>query len=123
MSKAVNLLVFSIGVITLLLRPYMAYQLTGQGAIAKDQTKTRNLLQRLIKKKDDHHEQQESPATNQKSICFSFRPIMRLIPALTGFLSFLLSWQVLLNKYSLKVTTAYTRPQRRRYRLVSCFLI
>lgn len=121
-KKVVNILVFSLGVVLLLLRPYAVYQLTCRGEFAKDPAKAWSLLQRLVKKKDDLHGQEESPLTNERSSSFSFRPIAKLLMALTGFLSIFLIWPACF-KSSLREAIICAYPQRHRYRLVSCFLI
>lgn len=54
-KQAANVLLFTIAVIALLLRPYFVYQLTENLHITKDPIAVNSLLQRLIKKKDDHH--------------------------------------------------------------------
>ena len=65
-------MVLSIGMLMLLIRPYMVYQLIGYQVKDKDPVKTR-LLQRLIKKKEDHFECYENAAAETRSKKFSFR--------------------------------------------------
>ncbi len=54
-KKALQILILSVAVIMVLLRPYAAYQLSNHADLAADPRKTYDLVQRLIKKKQDHH--------------------------------------------------------------------
>lgn len=70
---------FTIGVLMLLIRPYLVYQLTGGGNMDKDPVKS-TLLQRLIKKKDEHIELHESATVETRAPKFSFsRPVKQLL--------------------------------------------
>ena len=70
--KAVNILVFGIGVLMLLLRPYLIYQVTGYGNRDKNPVKS-TLLQRMVKKKDDHHDYHENAALEVRGCKFNFQ--------------------------------------------------
>jgi len=50
-----RIILFSFGVMMILVRPFMAYQLSTTSDFGKDPQRIYNLLQRLVKKKDDHH--------------------------------------------------------------------
>lgn len=120
MSKRVcNLLVFTIGVIMLLLRPYIIYQLT-QKTAANDPAKTYRLLQRLVKKKEDHHEFTETAATVTQRSRFSFQPVVLRIKAALYSLASVFTFLSLMLQ---AVSYCRIAPQNHRYRLVSCFRI
>lgn len=50
-----HIILFSFGLLMVLLRPFMAYQISSRADFSRDPQKVHSLLQRLIKKKDDHH--------------------------------------------------------------------
>jgi len=54
-KRTINILIFTLAIIALLLRPFFFYQLTESQNLIKDPVAANTLLQRLIKKKDDHH--------------------------------------------------------------------
>jgi hypothetical protein len=54
-NRRTYLLIFTLAVTAVLLRPFLAYQLTESQKLTKDPVALNSLLQRLIKKKDDHH--------------------------------------------------------------------
>ncbi|WP_183577831.1 hypothetical protein HDF18_10580 [Mucilaginibacter sp. X5P1] len=54
-KRTTNIIVFTIAVIALLLRPFFFYQISLKQNIVKDPVAVNSLLQKLVKKKDDHH--------------------------------------------------------------------
>ena len=54
-KQITKLLIFTLAVMALLLRPYMAYHLAQSQHLSRDRVALTSLLQRLVKKKDDHH--------------------------------------------------------------------
>ncbi|MEO3407499.1 hypothetical protein AAFN85_26505 [Mucilaginibacter sp. CAU 1740] len=120
--KTVNILVFSIGVMMLLLRPYLIYQLTSGDNLKKNPVKT-SLLQRLIKKKDDYFGWHDKATVEERAPAHDFRlPVKRLstiyaqyqsqLPA--GYLAFLLTTTAIALFYR----KANSTPS-----LLSCFRI
>ncbi|MBB6112023.1 hypothetical protein HDF23_004796 [Mucilaginibacter lappiensis] len=78
--KAVHIMVLSIGMLMLLIRPYLVYQLIGYEIKDKNPVKTR-LLQRLIKKKEDHFECYEQAAAEIRGKKFCFRLPVTPVPS------------------------------------------
>lgn len=112
----------SIGMLMLLIRPYLVYQLTGYQVKDKNPVKTR-LLQRLIKKKEDHFECYDNAAAEFRSKKFCFRipvilrptfQLQRLLPAV-DFCFATLS--------GMAAMVLLIRPGNNRYSLLSCFRI
>jgi hypothetical protein len=120
-KKAVNIMVFSIALIMLLLRPYVIYQLTGQANADRSPVKT-SLLQRLIKKKEDHYQWDENAVTEIRSSTFSFRPAVKQLPSFylqnVSAATFLLTLLAAITAAALLVG-----PVSNRYSLSSCFRI
>jgi|GEM_PF-5602109 len=54
-KQTTKVLVFTLAVIALLLRPSLTYQLAVSQHLSRDPVALNRLLQRLVKKKDDHH--------------------------------------------------------------------
>ena len=124
MNKRVySILIFVLGTMMLLLRPYMIYQLTQKNALANNPVKAYSLLQRLVKKKDEHHEFTEVMATVNRRSKFSFQlPIIwvKAFWACIGtFLSFL---SIKITQISI-FSVFQIRPENHQYRLISRFQI
>nr|WP_067057407.1 hypothetical protein [Mucilaginibacter sp. L294] len=116
-----NIWFFSIGVLMLLARPYLAYQMSAANATAENPAKAWNLLQRLVKKKDEHHEiQADGAAILAETSCLAIHPLRRLLN--TFFTSLTVSAKIILSATVLN--SNFLLPANRyRYRLSSCFLI
>jgi hypothetical protein len=54
-KRTTDIIIFSIAVLLLLLRPFVVYQIAETPKFSGDPVAANSLLQRLIKKKDDHH--------------------------------------------------------------------
>jgi len=54
-KRILDVIIFSIAVIMLLLRPFFVYQITENLNVSRNPVAASSLFQRLIKKKDDHH--------------------------------------------------------------------
>jgi hypothetical protein len=54
-KRILDVIIFSIAVIMLLLRPFFVYQITENLNLSRNPVAASTLFQRLIKKKDDHH--------------------------------------------------------------------
>jgi len=120
--KAVNILVFGMGVLMLLLRPYLIYQLTGYGNRDKNPVKS-ILLQRMVKKKDDHFEYHENAAVEVRGSRFSFQSPTRQI-SFFPFVSSLPAAGYCLTSFAAIVADLLLIRQRtNRYCLLSCFRI
>jgi hypothetical protein len=124
MNRRVNcILIFALGTMMLLLRPYMIYQLTQKNALTNDPVKAYSLLQRLVKKKDEHHEFTEVMATVNQRLKFSFRlPIVGVkafLACIGVFLSFLFTKITQISVFSI----FQIRPENHQYRLISRFQI
>ena len=89
-----GIFIFTLGVLMLLLRPYLVYQITTTDSYKKNPALSWNLLQRLVKKKDDNHEQHAEVArivVLTQKITFSF--IDHLLNTITQVLpSYHISW-------------------------------
>lgn len=116
-----HILVFAIGVLMLLARPYLIYQITGNAACRQNPSATCSLLQRLVKKKDDHHDEQMTIGTAELRSSSTFvHPQRRLLNMLSRLL------QLLFPPFAATIITfisTISLIQRRRYQLVSCLLI
>jgi hypothetical protein len=120
--KTVNIWIFGIGVLMLLVRPYLVYQLSGYSPAGKNPVKTA-LLQRLIKKKDDHFEWHDKATLEVRGRGYSFRMPVKRLP---GF-----DFRNLLPSPVSRLTTFATitakmlliSPVSNRYSLLSCFRI
>lgn len=113
--------IFTFGVLMLLLRPYLVYQVAAADSRQANPARAWSLLQRLVKKKDDHHEQfadHEAVFTDTRKR--SVMPVRRTFHLLRQFLANLpgisLTVPLLSSKFHLPVQT-------HRYRLTSCLLI
>ncbi|HEX8022931.1 hypothetical protein [Mucilaginibacter sp.] len=120
--KTVNIWIFAIGVIMLLVRPYLVYQLSGYSQAGKTPVKA-SLLQRLIKKKDDHFEWHDKATLAVQGRGYSFKMPVKRLP---GF-----DFRKLLQSPVSRLTTFATitakmlliSPVSHRYSLLSCFRI
>lgn len=124
MNKRVySILIFALGTMMLLLRPYLIYQLTQKNALTNNPVKVYSLLQRLVKKKDEHHEFTEIMATvNQRSKFLFQLPIVwvkAFLACIGAFSSFLSAKITQISVFSV----FQIRPENHQYRLVSRFQI
>jgi hypothetical protein len=117
--KAVNIMVFGIGLLMLLIRPYIVYQLTGYGDKEKSPVKS-SLLQRLIKKKEDRYACHENEAVETSFPKFSFRLPVKSLSSLHFQLS-----QAFNSTFftETKACVSLIRPGNHRHSLLSCFRI
>jgi hypothetical protein len=120
--KTVNILVFSIGVLMLLLRPYLIYQLTGGDNVKKNPVKT-SLLQRLIKKKDDYFGWHDKATVEERAPAHDFRLPVKCLSTIyaqyqsqlpAGYLAFLVTTTA---------TALFYRKANITPSLLSCFRI
>jgi len=115
-------MVFSIGVLMLLLRPYVVYRLTGYGNTDKNPVKSA-LLQRMIKKKDDHYECLENAAVEVRSSKFSFLLLVKRILSFHCRSTLPISANYL-RAFAAMVSSMFLLRQRyRQCSLLSCFRI
>jgi hypothetical protein len=122
-KRALNLLIFTIGVVMLLLRPYIIYQLTTQRALAGNPLKSYSLLQRLVKKKEEHHDVQEIAAVQTNRAKFVFQIPERLIGFFYSCVLLHTASCTSINSI-LQTNNLFNLPaQHHRYRLLSCFQI
>jgi len=117
-SKKIHLFVFALGVLMLLLRPYLVYQMTA-GDNVKNPERAWSMLQRLIKKKDEHHEQMCYPVSAVLQGAFRLRPPRRPFYALSD----LQNLFTVKKKNAALPKTIFLPVQLHRYRLTSCMLI
>lgn len=115
----IGIIIFAIGVLTVLCRPYFVYVIASGHLAKANPVKTWRLLQRLVKKKDDHHDYVAEPAVITNQLRATVLPVVKLSRVLryTGNNSKL----VATNQTSLHKTLIPI--QRHRYLLMSCFLI
>lgn len=113
--------IFTLGVLMLLLRPYLVYRATAADSRQANPASAWSLLQRLVKKKDDHHEQQaDGTAMLAEAERSGIRPVLRLL----GMISRLLNVFPRIALADLMVIVKFRLPVRtHRYRLSSCLLI
>lgn len=121
--RVCSMLIFALGTMMLLLRPYIVYRLTQKNVTADNPAKAYSLLQRLVKKKDEHHEVTEVIATVNQRSRFSFQlPVIWVEAFLAGI-------GILLSFLSIKITQISVMsvfqilPENHRYRLISRFQI
>jgi hypothetical protein len=124
MNKRVfRVLIFALGTMMLLLRPYMIYQLTQKKAQANNPVKVYSLLQRLVKKKDEHHELTEVTATVNQRSKFSFQLPIAWVKAFLACIGALLCF-LYTKVIRTSVFSAFQiRPENHQYRLISSFRI
>jgi hypothetical protein len=122
--KAWKILVFTMAVTMLLLRPYLVYQMTGQRVLHSDPAKAYSLLQRLIKKKDDHHQEAgDNTLAETRHLRFSFQPPVKLHQRFYIGKNVISTSQRLFLPGLLANTVFSVRPENHRYRILSCFQI
>jgi hypothetical protein len=120
--KAVNIMVFSVGLLMLLLRPYVIYRITGHWNTDKNPVKS-SLLQRLVKKKDEHYECRENDAVEVRSKKFCFRLPVKRLPSF-DFRNLLPAAGFCLAVFAEMAAAIWRiRPGNHRYSLLSCFRI
>ena len=56
-KNRIGIFIFTLGVLMLLMRPFLVYQITTTESYKNNPAHAWSLLQRLVKKKDDKHEQ------------------------------------------------------------------
>lgn len=120
--KTVNTIIFGIGVLMLLIRPYLVYQLSSSVNSGKYSVKL-SLLQRLIKKKDDHFQWHDKAIFEIRGCRFSFIPPVKQLSAFYlqgGFQSSIY--------YSILFASAFAgiscfRQANNRHSILSCFRI
>lgn len=120
--KTVNIWVFGIGVLMLLVRPYLVYQLSGYSQVGKNPVKA-TLLQRLIKKKDDHFEWHDKATLEVQGQGYSFRMPVKRLPGFYSFNSLQFPVSRLTTFAAITVKMLLIRPVSHRYSLLSCFRI
>ncbi len=54
-KRIISILIFTLAVIAVLLRPFVFYHLTEKQDLVKDPVALNSLMQKLVKKKDDRH--------------------------------------------------------------------
>ncbi|WP_183558706.1 hypothetical protein [Mucilaginibacter sp. SP1R1] len=87
-KRRCNIFIFTLGVIMLLLRPYVIYQVIHQSSVSKDPIKTNYLMQRLVKKKDELQSVTDETAVEVKRFKVSFNlPMLLLNVFIPAFLS------------------------------------
>ncbi|UOE47497.1 hypothetical protein MTO98_24110 [Mucilaginibacter sp. SMC90] len=121
-KKAVHIVVFSIGLLMLLVRPYLVYQLTGRPGTDKNSVKS-VLLLRLIKKKEEHYDWNETTGLEASAKRYSLRFIPK--PSLSfqfrNLFTLLRSATMALVAATLAIS--FTHPDNRRLSFLSCFRI
>ncbi|MDN5283978.1 MAG: hypothetical protein JWR38_252 [Mucilaginibacter sp.] len=120
--KTVNITVLSIGMLMLLIRPYLVYQLIGYQVKDKNPVKTR-LLQRLIKKKEDHFECYENTAEEARSKKFGFRLPVTPRPSFQLQSLFPATGLCLAAFAEMAAVILLISPGNHRYSFLSCFRI
>jgi hypothetical protein len=121
--KAWNIFIFTVGVLMLLLRPYMIYQLTKQSNLRNDPVNVYNLLQRLVKKKDEHHETAEVADLQSRQSKTTFRLPVSWVHILRSFIDPIVALLSLSGILATMSVLLRARPDNHRYRLISCFQI
>lgn len=116
-KNRIGFYVFTLGVLMLLLRPYLVYQLTA--ARDMDPARAFGLLQRLVKKKDDHHEEQTATGYAILNSKIAVTPGRVPLISLAFFLLSLFHPLIRL----VETVPVFIPSQRHRYRLTSCLLI
>ncbi|SEM81690.1 hypothetical protein SAMN05192574_101901 [Mucilaginibacter gossypiicola] len=119
--KTVNLLVFGLGLLMLLLRPYVVYRIIGYRNKDKDPVKT-SLLQRMIKKKDEHYECPENSVIESGKPGFNFQAPVRRI-TLRNFHDVFFLGVPFLASLPQAVRIVLKPCPRQRFCLLSCFRI
>jgi hypothetical protein len=114
------ILIFTIAVLTILVRPYLVYQMTMTCDYKAHPARAWSLMQRLIKKKEEHHEQQAGLATAAVQQGALPKPKIKVL-LLAKFYSWLLFQSPV--KHPVSKYNTVLLPNSYRYRLVSCFLI
>lgn len=117
----IGIIIFTLGVFMLLLRPYAVYNMTVKEHLARNPARAWSLLQRLIKKKDEHHGREDSSvaivATN------SAQPLRSAQRLLLIFSAFFIAVYQRKSFAALHLPAITFLHQRYRYRMVSCLLI
>jgi hypothetical protein len=116
-----NNIIFGLSVIMILLRPFIAYQISIQSSFTKDPQKVISLLQRLIKKKDEHHEYAEVEISESRNRQVIFARPLNILNRFIDFLQ-LLSSTLLKIKSSAMINLGHFAPPE-RYLLISRFQI
>jgi len=115
----IGTVVFTLGVLMLLLRPYFVYQMTTADN-RSNPVRAWNLLQRLVKKKDDHHERTTETSALLTEIGGNLvRPFLRRLQRLSRLIS---GFARLHIAFPLPSTRFLPRVQH-SYVLTSCLLI
>jgi formylmethanofuran dehydrogenase subunit E len=121
-KNTIRLIIYTFGVLTILLRPFVVYSVSVHADFAGKPERTYRLLQKLVKKKDEHHEADaETIVENRQSKYFLLIP-QKLFERLFDFVSRLtrVSAESLLSP----ATRTYGSPTSNPiYCLISCFQI
>lgn len=116
-----GLVVLILGLMMLLVRPYVIYNMTAANRFAGNPARAWSLLQRLVKKKDDHHAEEGSPVATVGVSRFVINPVRRLVVA---FFAIFVSGVSFKGQSLIRETSSIFLPgQRYRYRAISCLLI